>query len=239
VKKLLLIIVFLFSVAFNGFCQQNNDTLTLSTSIDSLSYIIGRDVGAQLNDLETKLNMDAFSAGVDQAMQGLPSKIDSITADSIRRQFATRVQEQMEEEQEQLAQRYKDLSESFLAQNRQREEVQTTSSGLQYEIIEQGEGPMPEASDSVRVSYMGMLVDSTVFDSTAEPVVLELSRTIPGLAEGIQLMNEGSEYIFYIPSDLAYGEQGIPPVIPPNAALIFRVRLEEALGQERRTDFRK
>lgn len=232
--KKLTLLFFVFSIGFG----QNNDTVSLSSSIDSLSYIIGRDVGAQLNDLETNLNMNAFSAGVDQAMKGLPSEIDSAAADSIRHQFASRVQEQMEEEQAQQAQRYKDLSEEFLSQNRKREGVQTTNSGLQYEVLEQGEGPMPESADSVRVEYMGMLVDSTVFDSTSEPVVLELSRTIPGLAEGIQLMNEGSEYMFYIPADLAYGEEGIPPVIPPNAALIFRVKLDEVLGQERRANYK-
>ncbi|MDO5577458.1 MAG: FKBP-type peptidyl-prolyl cis-trans isomerase, partial [Fibrobacter sp.] len=165
--------------------------------------------------------------------------IDSMAADSIRRQFANQVQEQMEEDQEEQAKEYKELSEAFLAQNKEREGVETTKSGLQYEILAQGDGPSAESSDSVRVSYTGMLVDSTVFDSTAEPVVLELARTIPGLAEGIKLMNQGSEYMFYVPSELAYGEQGIPPIIPPNAALIFRVKLDDVLAQEKKTGYKK
>lgn len=236
--KKLLTIVTLFSVASSGICQ-SGDSATLSTPLDSLSYIIGRDVGVQLNDMETQLNMSAFSAGVNQAMNGLPSQIDSMAADSIRRQFANQVQEQMEEDQAEQAKEYKELSEAFLAQNKEREGVETTKSGLQYEIITQGDGPSAESSDSVRVSYTGMLVDSTVFDSTAEPVVLELARTIPGLAEGIKLMSQGGEYMFYVPSELAYGEQGIPPIIPPNAALIFRVKLDDAMAQEKKTGYKK
>ena len=122
--------------------------------------------------------------------------------------------------------------EAFLSENRARSGVMVTPSGLQYEVIADGSGPRPAANDDVRVHYEGTLIDGTVFDSSyerGEPVEFNLSMVIPGWTEGVQLMNEGSSYRFFIPSDLAYGPQGAGGSVPPNAVLIFKVELLSVL----------
>jgi len=107
--------------------------------------------------------------------------------------------------------------------------VYRTPSGLQYIIVKEGEGASPSATDVVSVYYTGMLADGTVFDSTSahgdNPISFPLNRVISGWTEGLQLMKEGGKYVFYIPSDLAYGSQGQPGVIPPNSPLVFEVEL--------------
>lgn len=111
----------------------------------------------------------------------------------------------------------------------QGKEVKETKSGLKYAVLEEGDGPSPTAQDEVTVYYTGMLTDGTVFDSTDkhgnEPISFPLSQVIPGWTEGLQLMKTGGEAVFYIPSELAYGPQGIPGVIPANSPLVFKVKL--------------
>jgi len=120
--------------------------------------------------------------------------------------------------------------ETFLAENATKEGVQTTDSGLQYKILEEGGGRKPFADSMVKVHYEGRLIDGTVFDSSYkrdEPLGFPLNGVIRGWTEGLQLMRIGSKFEFYIPYDLAYGERGSPPRIPPCAALIFKVELLE------------
>lgn len=117
----------------------------------------------------------------------------------------------------------------FLAENAKRDSVKVTPSGLQYEVLQEGTGAKPTATSTVKVNYEGKLIDGTVFDSSyerGEPISFPLNRVIPGWTEGLQLMSVGSKYRFYIPSELAYGEQGTPGgPIGPNCALIFEVEL--------------
>ncbi|MCA1950988.1 MAG: FKBP-type peptidyl-prolyl cis-trans isomerase, partial [Treponema sp.] len=116
----------------------------------------------------------------------------------------------------------------FLEDNGKKPGVKTTASGLQYEVISEGTGAKPQASDTVKVHYTGTLIDGTKFDSSVdrgEPAVFPLDQVIPGWTEAIQLMSVGSKYKFFIPSSLAYGESGAGNVIPPNSALIFEVEL--------------
>lgn len=211
----------------------------LEDGADSLSYVIGRDVGSQLEDLGAQIELAPFMLGVEHALKGRGSLVDSAAADSIRRDLAMRAQQQFEREQEELARERKKESEKFLARNRRRDGVETTRSGLQYEVIERGTGPSPAPTDSVWIEYVGMFVDSTVFESATSPVVLDLTRAIPGLAEGIPLMTEGSTYRFYLPPGLAYGAEGIEPVIPPNAVLIFEVTLVRVEGEGTATSIRR
>lgn len=120
--------------------------------------------------------------------------------------------------------------EAFLAQNAKRPEVKVTDSGLQYEVLTEGTGASPSATETVKVHYHGTLIDGKVFDSSVErgqTIEFPLNRVIRGWTEGLQLMKEGGKYRFFIPYDLAYGEQGSPPAIPPYAALIFEVELFE------------
>ena len=128
---------------------------------------------------------------------------------------------------EELAQKNKDAGEAFLAENAEREGVETTESGLQYEVIEEGNGERPTAEDQVEVHYTGELINGEAFDSSREreqTVTFGLNQVIPGWTEGLQLMSEGARYKLYIPSDLAYGPGG-NQAIGPNETLVFDVEL--------------
>jgi FKBP-type peptidyl-prolyl cis-trans isomerase FkpA len=117
---------------------------------------------------------------------------------------------------------------NFLAENAKKPGVVTTSTGLQYKVLRPAEGRKPSEYGEVEVHYKGTLIDGTVFDSSyqrGEPSSFLLAQVIPGWAEGLQLMSVGAHYEFYIPSELAYGTDGIPGAIPPNSALIFEVEL--------------
>lgn len=113
---------------------------------------------------------------------------------------------------------------AFLSENGKKAGVTTTASGLQYEVIQEGQGAMPAATDTVTVNYRGILVNGQEFDS-GNGISFPLNRVIPGWTEGLQLMKEGARYRFFIPSELAYGERGAGTAIPPNTALIFEVDL--------------
>lgn len=113
---------------------------------------------------------------------------------------------------------------AFLSENAKKQGVTTTASGLQYEVLQEGQGAMPSATDTVTVNYRGTLIDGKEFDS-GNGISFPLNRVIPGWTEGVQLMKEGAKYRFYIPSELAYGERGAGSDIPPNADLIFEVEL--------------
>ncbi|MFP4014575.1 MAG: FKBP-type peptidyl-prolyl cis-trans isomerase N-terminal domain-containing protein [Chitinispirillaceae bacterium] len=201
----------------------------LNSTADSVGYILGRDVGSQLEAIKDQISLETFNAGVEQAMEGQASQIDSAAAQALMEDFSQRMQEKFQEEQAKAAQENKEKSDQFLASNKGKEGVKTTSSGLQYKIIKQGNGPRPGMSDSVVINYKGMLTDNTIIDSTSsgEPASLSMESAIPGLSEGLLLMNQGSQFIFYLPPELAYGTQGFPPTIPPNSVLIFEVELVE------------
>ena len=123
---------------------------------------------------------------------------------------------------------HKQAGEDFLAQNAKHDDVHVTASGLQYSVLRQGDGPKPGPTDTVEVHYHGTFIDNKTFDSSytrGTPISFPLNRVIAGWTEGVQLMNVGSHYKFYIPYQLAYGENGMPGAIPPFAALIFEVEL--------------
>jgi len=138
------------------------------------------------------------------------------------------VQSFMMKKQESAGAEARKEGEDFLAKNATRPEVKVTDSGLQYEVLKEGEGISPTATETVEVHYHGTLLDGTVFDSSVErgeTIEFPLNRVIPGWTEGVQLMKPGAKYRFYIPFDLAYGPRGSAPKIPPYAALIFDVEL--------------
>lgn len=193
-----------------------------NTKMDSLSYSLGVLVAQNLKQQGFE-NLDATSLvkGVEDVMKGDSLKIDINTASQTVQQYA----------QAQQSKKYeKNIAEGkqFLAENAKRPEVKTTSSGLQYEVLKEGNGPKPTANDQVTVHYTGKLIDGTVFDSSVErgePATFGVTQVIPGWVEALQMMPEGSKWKLYIPADLAYGERGAGNVIGPYSTLIFEVEL--------------
>ena len=191
------------------------------TNMDSVSYALGVVLSKNLSGQGFKdVNADEFAKGFSEGLAG-SSSIDANQANSIIQSFMMAKQE--EESKELRAD-----GENFLAENAKRPEVTTTESGLQYEVLKEGTGASPSATETVEVHYHGTLIDGTVFDSSVDrgqTIEFPLNRVIAGWTEGVQLMKEGAKYRFYIPYNLAYGAQGSPPKIAPYSALIFDVEL--------------
>lgn len=210
-----------------GCDQQQGSTpqANLETKLDSVSYALGYQNGTFLGrEGIEELEMNNYNAGI---QAGLASEDGLMSQDQIMAVTNSYLQElQQKKSEENIA-----AGENFLKENLEKEGVQETESGLQYKVIEEGEGSSPTAQSTVRVHYEGTLIDGEVFDSSYErgqPAEFPLNRVIPGWTEGVQLMKEGATYEFYIPAELAYGSrapQGSP--IGPNETLIFKVELLE------------
>jgi FKBP-type peptidyl-prolyl cis-trans isomerase FkpA len=193
-----------------------------------ISYAFGMVLGRDLKQTGMEFNYNALTEGFRAALEDVEPRYSFDEAlEKVRAAFVEAMTRQAAENKEKETR--------FLQENGKREGVTTTASGLQYEILSDessGEGEKPGPRALVRVNYEGKLAEGAVFDSTwerGEPAEIPLDRVIPGWAEGIQLMNVGSTYLFYVPSALAYGEEGAGQVIPPNSPLIFKVELLEIL----------
>lgn len=190
--------------------------------MDKLSYAWGLAMGKQLQAMGVKeVKAEDFKEGVKVAFDGGKPEISLEEAQKLINDYLQDLQKKAEA----MA---REEGERFLKENGAREGVKTTASGLQYVVEKEGEGAQPGAEDEVTVHYTGKLLDGTVFDSSVnrgEPATFPLNRVIPGWTEGVQLMKEGAKYTFFIPSDLAYGPNGVPNVIPPHSTLIFEVEL--------------
>ena len=197
---------------------------------DRLSYTIGMDIGQSLADQDMDLNIDLLVEALRAAYAGEETRLTQEEALAERDQFMQRRQQELEAQRGQEAALNLEQGQAFLAENRNNPGVEETASGLQYRVIEEGDGAQPSATDRVTVHYRGTLIDGVEFDSSyarGEPATFGLNQVIPGWTEGVQLMREGATYEFFIPADLAYGEQGRPGPIGPNSTLIFQVELIE------------
>ncbi len=202
----------------------------LESPEDRISYTIGMDIGRSLAEQDMDLNLDLLVEALQATYRGEETLLTDEEALAERDAFMQRRQQQMESEQAEAAVRNLEEGQAFLAENRERDEVTETESGLQYRVMEEGTGRSPAETDRVTVHYRGTLIDGTEFDSSygrGEPATFALNQVIPGWTEGVQLMQEGATYEFFIPADLAYGEQGRPGPIGPNATLVFEVELIE------------
>ena len=204
-------------------CNQENYTnAELTTQIDSVSYSLGISVANNLkNSGFESIETDAMSSAFNDVFSGKEERITEEDANLLIQEYFLALSEK--KSQEATAE-----GSSFLVENAKKEGVITTSSGLQYEIITNGTGATPTETDKVTVHYHGTLIDGTVFDSSVDrgqPATFPVNGVIPGWVEALQLMNVGSKYKLYIPSDLAYGEGGAGGSIGPNATLIFEVEL--------------
>jgi FKBP-type peptidyl-prolyl cis-trans isomerase len=217
-------------------CDNNNNASTakLENNNDSVSYAIGANIGSNIlrqmeQNGDTALNHAAIIQGF---VQGINSEDLSITEEMgttlINDYMTEKDAERREAEMAAFAANI-EISEAFFAENAEKEGVIETPSGLQYEVITKGTGQLPIDGDKVRVNYEGSLLDGQVFDSSydkGQPLEIGINRVIPGWTEGLKLMPVGSTYIFYIPSDLAYGENPPPnTIIQPYSTLVFKVEL--------------
>ena len=211
----------------------------LKTFKDSVSYIIGANTGAQFKQAlgdnpEEVFDVDVYEQGVRTALTDsveMPQEV----MQQVMQKFQTQLREKQQKEQEAKAAENKEKEEAFLKENATKEGIQTTESGLQYKVIEEGTGDSPSATDKVEVNYEGKLLDGTVFDSSydrGEPATFGVNQVIKGWTEGLQLMKEGAKYEFYIPSDLAYGQRGSGAKIGPGATLMFTVELIDVKDSE-------
>jgi len=212
--------------SMNGLKSENQ--ITLKNQNDSLNYFLGINMGYSLGQAPWDVDAGLVSSGITQVLND-SSMFDQMTADAIFRQLNVTLSEAESKKAELEALENLEKGAAFLEENGKREGVITTESGLQYEVITKGDGPMPTETTKVTVHYEGTLIDGEVFDSSydsGEPVSFALNGVIPGWTEGLQLMNVGSTYKFYIPSNLGYGPRGTGP-IPGNSVLIFKVELLE------------
>lgn len=196
--------------------------------VQKVSYALGYDIAGTLQRQQIEIDAESFLAGMKAS---LGEAAEQLTADEVREtlmNFQQTMQQKQQAKMQAEAQDNAAAGQAFLDANKEKEGVQVTESGLQYKVIAEGEGTSPKIGQNVTVNYTGKLIDGTVFDASARhggPATFELGRVIQGWNEALTLMKPGAKYELYIPADLAYGPQGSPPVIPPNATLIFEVEL--------------
>ncbi|MFK7971801.1 MAG: FKBP-type peptidyl-prolyl cis-trans isomerase N-terminal domain-containing protein [Bacteroidia bacterium] len=200
------------------------------TNMDSVSYAIGFNVAKGIKDIqdtyEPKLIAQGYADGIKEGEGN--TLITSAEMSSLMQVYGDKQQAAFAEKQAAEGAENEKAGAAFLAENKDKEGVKTTASGLQYKVIREGAGASPSAENTVTAHYEGRLLDGTIFDSSYErgqPADFPLNRVIPGWTEGLQLMKKGSKFQFYIPQNIAYGERGSPPKIGAKATLIFDVEL--------------
>ena len=205
----------------------------LKTQKDRVSYLLGTDMGrkmkAELERQSVEVDPQVLVRGILDAFAGGTMLMTDAELQELRTALQNEMAAKNAERAKNLAEKNKKEGDAFLAENKKKEGVKVTASGLQYKVVKEGTGRSPKATDKVTVHYRGTLIDGTEFDSSykrGEPVTFALNQVIKGWTEGIPLMKEGGKCTFAIPSELAYGERGTPGgPIGPNAVLIFEVEL--------------
>jgi FKBP-type peptidyl-prolyl cis-trans isomerase FkpA len=199
----------------------------LETEEQKLGYIIGMDIGSSLKQQGAELDLDSLIAAIRATYNDEELAMTPEEAAAIRETFISQRKADAEQQRTSMASINAAEGDKHLLENRSKEGVQVTDSGLQYKVIVMGEGAKPAASNKVTVHYRGTLLNGEEFDSSYsrnQPTSFQLDQVIPGWTEGVQLMPVGSKFEFTIPSSLAYGPNGGGP-IGPNATLIFEVEL--------------
>ncbi len=197
---------------------------TLDSDQQKLSYIFGIQVGQNMKSEGVDLDIEAFAAGVQDMLDGKQPQLDQATAEQIISQF----QQQKSQELAEVMNKKQAESKAFMDENAKNPDVKTTESGIQYQIIEAGDGATPKADDKVIANYEGTLIDGTKFDSSydrGEPATFPVNGVIKGWQEVLQMMKEGAKWRVVIPGSLAYGPQGAGDKIGPNETLVFTIEL--------------
>lgn len=222
----------LFAVVFSFLACSNesqSQKIELKTQLDSVAYTIGWNLGENL--LRDSLMMDTkiIQNAMEGALKSGTPTLSQEQREEVMRAFSVYMQEKQQREQEIKQKEAVQLGQKFLEENKSQPGVKVTESGLQYRVDKQGNGTKPQsASTKVRVHYTGKLLNGNTFDSSVdrgEPAEFQLNQVIRGWTEGVMLMDVGSKYTFWIPSELAYGERGAGQMIGPNETLMFEVEL--------------
>lgn len=196
--------------------------------MDKVSYALGIGIGRQLSQMgAADLNIDDFAQAIKDVIAG-DLKLGDAEAQQIVQEFFAKQEEKQKAVAAEKGKAAKQDGEKFLAENGKKEGVITTASGLQYQVLREGNGQSPKATDTVECHYEGTLIDGTKFDSSydcGQTATFPLNQVIAGWTEGLQLMKEGGKYRFFIPYELGYGERGAGASIPPFSTLVFDVEL--------------
>jgi FKBP-type peptidyl-prolyl cis-trans isomerase FklB len=220
-----LIVIFSASLLVLPLFGQEKST-QLKDQKEKVSYSIGMQIGFNLARQKVDINPDVLAAGIKDSLAGKPQ----LNPDQVKEVMAT-FEKDMEQKQKQAGDKNKAEGAKFLEENKKKEGVKTTASGLQYKALKDGNGAQPKATDTVTVNYRGTLINGTEFDSSykrGQPATFPVNGVIKGWTEALQLMKVGSKYQVVVPSNLAYGERSVSPEIGPNATLIFEVELLDA-----------
>ena len=205
----------------------------LTTEKEKISYMVGMDVGSRLRSIQSDIDLAIVMQALNTVYKGEPPLLPPEEASKVAESFQKKKTAEMESKMKEMGSKNKTEGATFLAANKVKPGVKTTASGLQYQVVKEGTGPKPKATDKVKVHYTGTLTGGQKFDSSVDrgaPAEFVLNQVIPGWTEGVQLMSVGSKYKFVIPSALAYGERAGP--IPPNSTLVFDVELLEIMKAE-------
>ena len=201
--------------------------------MNKLSYALGIGIGSQLANMGAKeLSIDDFAQAIKDVLSGADLKVDETEAQQLVQKFFQEQEEKQQAVDTEANKAFRQVGEDFLSDNAQKEGVIVLPSGLQYQVLREGNGKQPKVTDRVKCHYEGTLIDGTKFDSSydrGEPATFGLNQVIAGWTEGVQLMQEGAKYRFFITYNLAYGERGAGSSIPPFAALVFDVELIEVV----------
>ncbi|OEU54387.1 MAG: peptidylprolyl isomerase [Desulfuromonadales bacterium C00003096] len=193
-----------------------------------ISYSLGYNIGRDFSQKQLDVDPDVLMRGMRDALSGSTTALSEDEMRQAMMDLQKKMLGQQQQQVKQLAETNEQAGKAFLAENRQKEGIKTTMSGLQYKVISKGTGKKPGPNDKVTVHYRGRLLDGTEFDSSYQrnkPATFPVGGVIPGWTEGLQLMKEGAKWQLFIPAKLAYGEKGAGPMIGPNSTLIFDVEL--------------
>lgn len=221
------LIICITTVSLASICLAQ-DKPQLKDQKDKASYSIGYDIGATFKKQNIDLNTDALMSGLKEGLAGKEGTLTKEERDKTLEAFQKEMMEKQVAASKEAATKNAAEGEKFLAENKKKEGVKTTASGLQYKVLKEGSGPSPKETDTVVTNYKGTLLDGTEFDSSYkrnEPATFPVNRVIKGWTEALQLMKPGAKFQLFIPAALAYGERGAGREIGPNATLIFEVEL--------------